>query len=207
MRERPVNFKCGELVLEGLLAMPSTPAGERAAVVCHPHPQYGGSMHNNVVEAIIDALQQLGCATLRFNFRGVGRSQGSYGGGLEERNDAAAAVDYMLGLPGYGKAPVVLAGYSFGATVALTAASGIESVKAVVAVAPPLSVMKVSAAAIPTQRLVVAAGDGDSYCPVERLRDLPADKTIVLPGADHFFSGYEEDLTDALVGALEGASL
>ncbi len=86
MIESHVVFRSAELQLEGLIALPESRAAG-AAVVCHPHPMYGGSMHNNVVEAVLDALWRRGFATLRFNFRGVGGSEGEYDGGegLKER--------------------------------------------------------------------------------------------------------------------------
>ena len=82
MKEESVTFPCGDLRLEGLLAKPDASRAARAAVVCHPHPLYGGSMHNNVVEAVLEALWKLGFATLRFNFRGVGASDGEHSGGV-----------------------------------------------------------------------------------------------------------------------------
>ena len=90
MSESRITFPCGDLTLEGRLTLPDGGA-PRAAVVCHPHPMYGGSMDNNVVEAVLEALWHRQFATLRFNFRGVGRSQGRYDGGIGEISDAAAA--------------------------------------------------------------------------------------------------------------------
>ena len=90
MNEKHVTFRSGELTLEGLIAKPG--GGAPAAVVCHPHPLYGGSMYNNVVEAILEALWQRGFATLRFNFRGVGASEGEHSGGVGEGDDAKAAM-------------------------------------------------------------------------------------------------------------------
>ncbi len=92
MKEQQVTFPSQQLTLEGLYAPQKDPAAPRGAVVCHPHPQYGGSMYNNVVEAALAALWGRGFATLRFNFRGVGESEGSYGGGEGEALDAVAAA-------------------------------------------------------------------------------------------------------------------
>src|SRR5260370_37728109 len=97
MKEVPISFRSGELTLEGLIANPGGDAP--AAVVCHPHPMYGGSMFNNVVEAILGALWELGYATLRFKFRGVGWSEGESGGGRGEADDACAAMAVLLALP------------------------------------------------------------------------------------------------------------
>src|ERR1700720_4593000 len=118
MRENQVTFRLGALSLEGLLAAGG--GDSPAAVVCHPHPSYGGSMLNNVVEAILAAMWQLGYATLRFNFRGVGGSEGEHDGGRGEAEDAAAAMAFLLSQPGVRKTGAVMAGYSFGAMVAVS---------------------------------------------------------------------------------------
>ncbi|MGH7935311.1 MAG: alpha/beta hydrolase, partial [Candidatus Binataceae bacterium] len=80
MKEQRVTFKSDSLTLEGLLAKPESGAPARGGVVCHPHPLYGGSMYNNVVDAVLNAMWELGWATLRFNFRGVGESEGEHSG-------------------------------------------------------------------------------------------------------------------------------
>jgi alpha/beta superfamily hydrolase len=93
-----------------------------AVVVCHPHPQGGGTMHNNVVYRVAKALADAGATVLRFNFRGVGRSSGSYGGGIDEEEDARAALDFLeQRVPGV---PLWMAGFSFGARVGLTVGAG-----------------------------------------------------------------------------------
>src|SRR6266540_978811 len=113
-----VTFPSGELSLEGLLHLPEqTPAP--GIVVCHPHPMYGGDMHNNVVDAICDTAVAEGIAALRFNFRGAGASEGRYDNGVGEQDDVRAALTYLRGLPEVDSARVALAGYSFGAAVAL----------------------------------------------------------------------------------------
>ena len=96
---------------EQVLALDAAPG----AVICHPHPMYGGSMDNNVVEAIIAAMWRRGYATLRFNFRGVGASEGEYDGGEGEAEDARAAVEFLAAQPDIDRGAIALAGYSFGA--------------------------------------------------------------------------------------------
>src|SRR5271167_354933 len=97
MDEKQVSFRSGDLTLEGLLANPG--GGAPAAIVCHPHPLYGGSMYNNVVDAILEAMWPAGYATLRFNFRGVGGSEGEHDGGRGEVDDALAALAFILAQP------------------------------------------------------------------------------------------------------------
>src|SRR5271163_2662156 len=101
MQEVQVTFRSGDLTLEGLLANPGGNAP--AVVVCHPHPLYGGSMYNNVVDAVLAAMWQAGYATLRFNFRGVGASDGEHDGGPGEVDDAVAAMAFLLAQPGVRK--------------------------------------------------------------------------------------------------------
>ena len=93
MAEEPVFFMSGTLQIQGLL---QTKPGDKGVVITHPHPLYGGSMHNNVVESLVHAYQQAGYATLRFNFRGVGSSQGKYDDGQGEQED----VKISIALPG-----------------------------------------------------------------------------------------------------------
>src|SRR5207249_1044048 len=106
--EQRVRFPSGAASLEGRLSIPA--AAARAAVVCHPHPQYGGEMDNSIVIATAGALRRRGIATLRFNFRGVGRSEGRYGQGIGELEDAIAAVERLRDeLP---NVTIALGGYS-----------------------------------------------------------------------------------------------
>ena len=138
MSESRITFPCGDLTLEGLLTLTEGEAAG-AAVVCHPHPLYGGSMYNNVVEAVLDALWQRQFATLRFNFRGVGDSEGEYGGGQGELDDARAAVAFLAGKAAVRS--VMLAGYSFGASVSLRAGLTDPGVNRLVLVALPVASM------------------------------------------------------------------
>src|SRR5271154_4775000 len=133
MKEEQVTFKSGDLTLEGMIAYPDGGAKPyRAAVVCHPHPLYGGSMYNNVVDAVLEALHVRGFVTLRFNFRGVGQSEGHFDNGNGEADDAVAAVRFLTKQEEVRAADSVLAGYSFGATTAVRAAPSIDEVTAIV---------------------------------------------------------------------------
>jgi len=204
MQERKVTFRSEDLTLEGLLAMPDKPAG--AGVVCHPHPQYGGSMYNNVVEAILEALWGLDYATLRFNFRGVGMSEGAFAGGVGEAADAVAALKFLAA-----RQPVagsmLLAGYSFGAAVGLRAGLDLAEVGTLIAVAPAIGMADLSFVVGTEKRVILVAGDRDPYCPVAQIRSLHKQLTgpsaiKLIAGADHFFAGYEAELTHAIRDAL-----
>jgi len=205
MEEKRVTFLCGKLTLEGMLATPDNVAG--AGVVCHPHPQYGGSMHNNVVEAACDAMWGLNYATLRFNFRGVGRSEGVFADGVGEVEDAVDAVKFLVSQHRNGKIPTLLAGYSFGATVALRAGLAIADVETIIAIAPAIAMVDLSFIVAADKRIILISGDSDPYCPATQLRALhkklkgPSELKI-LKGVDHFFGGAEDDVTKAIHDVL-----
>src|SRR5580704_5785150 len=123
------------------MATPDGIAPTRCAVVCHPHPLYGGSMYNNVVDALLAAFWKKGWATLRFNFRGVGESEGAHDGGAGEAEDAAAALAFLTAQAGIQPHDAVLAGYSFGSVATVTAAQKIKNLGGVVLVALPLKLV------------------------------------------------------------------
>lgn len=178
--------------LEGHLGAPETPA--RGAVVCHPHPQYGGSMDNSVVVEVAAALRAAGLATLRFNFRGVGRSEGQPSGGVDEVHDVEAAVtDLVARFPGIS---VTLVGYSFGAAMALQAGShGLPAVSAIVGIAPPVSLFDMSFLRECELPVCFVAGDRDAFCERTALEALaaavPRASVVWIADADHFFAGSE----------------
>ena len=193
MKEESVNIPAGKLTLEGLIAKPASGA-VRGAVVCHPHPLYGGSMYNNVVEAILEALWKRGFATLRFNFRGVGASEGEHTGGLGEADDAKAALRFLLSQPGISSEGAVMAGYSFGAAIAMRTGAELKEVATIAAIALPVGMGDFSPLATSGKKIVLVAGDHDSYCPKRGITEL-AEKCgaqlRIIEGADHFFAGYE----------------
>ncbi|HEY2774529.1 MAG TPA: alpha/beta fold hydrolase [Candidatus Binatia bacterium] len=203
--DSPIRFRCGDLELDGRITLP--PGATRSCVVCHPHPLYGGDMHNNVVVAVCDALADAGVATLRFDFRGVGTSEGTHSGGAAETEDAAAAVAALASASG---TQPVLAGYSFGAAVALrvAAGAGASSLRAVAAIAPPLSMMDTAFASSITARVLLVAGERDTFCPaaafdafVVGVRGAAA---VRIAAADHFFQGRESEVASALTRFIAG---
>jgi len=209
MKEQPVTFASSDLTLEGLFAPPEGAGQVRGAVVCHPHPLYGGSMYNNVVDAALAAMWRLGWGTLRFNFRGVGASEGEHGGGVGEAADAAAAIKFLTGQPGVQPDGAVLAGYSFGAMAAMTAAPSISNLAALTLIALPVQMIDASALDKFPHPIILAAGDRDGYCPARQLeainRGLGARSQFrIIEGADHFFGGSEDELADALEAMLRG---
>ncbi|MGB9381629.1 alpha/beta hydrolase [Candidatus Binatus sp.] len=205
MDEKQVSFRAGELTLEGLIANPGGDAP--AAVVCHPHPIYGGSMYNNVVEAMLAALWQLGYATLRFNFRGVGGSDGEHDGGPGEVDDAIAAMGNLLAQPGVRKEGAVMAGYSFGAMVAVSAGYERAEIARIVAVAIPLAMADARIPDGASKPVLLVSGERDSYSPVAGLQALKSKigdtaRLEIVAGTDHFFGGCEAELSRVIAAAL-----
>lgn len=187
-RTEAARFASGSLALEGALHLPERlPAP--AVVVCHPHPLYGGDMANSVVLGVCRAAVEEGCVALRFNFRGVGDSEGTYDGGRGERDDAVAAMEWLRSRPEVDPLRLCLAGYSFGALVACAAAPAFLSLAALILISPPVTGERLSIPA-DTPTLVVA-GDADEFAPAGALRDaLPRHaRTRVewIEGADHFW--------------------
>ncbi len=190
--EETVRIAVDDLTLDGRLAVP---AGATAgAIVCHPHPQYGGSMENDLVIALTQALGKAGFATLRFDFRGVGSSGGSYDDGRGEIDDARAAAEVLrtrLGVP-----RIALVGYSFGSMMVLRAGSHEpEAVTGIVAIGPPTRMIGLDFLAGSTVPLAFVTGDRDQFCPVATLESArakfaPASTMTLIPGADHFFGGH-----------------
>jgi alpha/beta superfamily hydrolase len=205
MQEIQVSFRSADLTLEGLLGNPGGNAP--AAVVCHPHPMYGGSMHNNVVEAMLAALWHAGYATLRFNFRGVGASEGEHDRGPGEVDDAVAAMSFILVQPGVRKEGAVMAGYSFGAMVAVSAGYERAEIARIVAVAIPLEMADARIPEGASKPVLLVSGDRDSYSPVAGLQTLKAKigdsaRLEIVAGADHFFGGHEAELSRVISSAL-----
>lgn len=191
--EEATALRCGALALEGRIsAAPGAPFG---AVVCHPHPQYGGDMENPVVAATVAALRAAGAATLRFNFRGVGASEGRYGGGAAEVEDARAAVSALRERAP--EAAIALGGYSFGAMVALVAGCADPDVARSFAIALPVTMFDAEALRSSARPKLFVLGDRDEYCPGAALDELVgrlagANSVVRLSGADHFLMGFEE---------------
>lgn len=183
--------------LEAVLAVPSG-VPRAAAVVCHPHPQYGGDMDNPVVTSVADALAADGIAALRFNFGGVGASQGTYGGGPAEVADVRAALRAVRAeLP---SVPISIVGYSFGAWVGAQAAVDDADVASMVAIGPPVNLFDWTFTRPLAGRLAIVVGDRDQYCDLTRLDD--STPRTVIAGADHFFGGRYTQVAAAALGFL-----
>jgi alpha/beta superfamily hydrolase len=204
---REVRFESDGLKLEGLLHLPEGTGTFPGVVVAHPHPQYGGDMYNYVVQTVCDAATSVGAAALRFNFRGVGFSDGSYDNGEGEQRDIGAALEYLRTQPEIDEETIALAGYSFGAMVALRYASERTDLTAVVSVANPTVRGPRVEIHLPMPTLFVT-GDRDEYCDGELLmeyrEELGPDVTVeIMKGVDHFWVGSTDRLEEAVSGFLQ----
>lgn len=190
-----VFFGPDEKLLHGVLLTSENP-GAPAAIICHPHPQFGGSMHNNVVLAVETALADAGITTLRFNFRGVGRSKGSFDNGRGEKEDVIHAVNFLSADASIGS--IHLVGYSFGALVGMNAATGDDRVKTSTGIAPPTALGSFSFLSECKKPVFAIAGSRDQFCDVGTLRrDMESCNGVldIIPGADHFFMNIEEKVS------------
>lgn len=191
-----VTFKVGDLLLEGVLHSFHETGPMPAVVVCHPHPLYGGTMYNNVVIEVCQELNRKGIVALRFNFRGVGSSQGQYGRGVAEIEDVMAAVSFVSSLPNVDPNMVGLAGYSFGAIVCVSAAVADDRVKAVAAISLPVTLEDFSFLRRYDRPRMFIVGALDSLAPARQLEEfvlgLPEPKRFEqVARADHLWHGFE----------------
>jgi hypothetical protein len=192
--------------LEALLDVPAGGAAPRAAVVfAHPDPQRGGTVHTKAVYAGAKALSGIGCAVLRFNFRGVGHSQGAWDEGRGERDDFRAALEWMARM--YPGAELWAAGFSFGAWIALTEGAVDRRVSVLVGIAPAVGAYDFSALLASTKPKFLIHGERDELTPLKALYGFYAQlhepkELAVIDAADHLFDGRVSEVGDALEDLL-----
>ncbi len=197
MMEEKINFMSKGLSLEGLISKGSK---DKAVVVTHPHPLYGGDMYNPVVETICLAYGKKGYTTLRFNFRGAGNSQGAHDEGKGEQTDVNSALDYLSGL---GAKNISLAGYSFGSWINALAACRLGLNHPMVMVSPPVAFIDFkNVGALPGLRYIVTGAE-DEIAPTAHIRQMAPlwntnAKFEVIEGADHFYFGFLNTLEGML---------
>lgn len=187
--------------IEALLEEPEDHAPARAALVCHPHPLHGGTMHNKVVHRLARGLRRSGHAVLRFNFRGVNLSEGVHDGGRGEVDDARAALAVLR--ERYPALPYTLAGFSFGSRIALRLAQENAAAERVIAVGLPAhypGMDKLFECPIPR---IFLHSTNDAICPPAPVREFydsihGLKQLIWIEGADHFFAGALPQLEDAV---------
>jgi alpha/beta superfamily hydrolase len=201
LKQKQVSFPCGELTLEGLCYLPNRDGVFPAVVLCHPHPLYGGSMDNNVILAVSKALVEKSIIAFMFNFRGVGGSQGSFGEGVAEKEDVAAAIGCIASQTETDNDRLGLAGYSFGATVALPAGCADTRIVALALISMPSGPEQISQLKSCLKPKLVVCGTRDAVVPLEQAKHVDMDAAEpkqfeLVSGADHLWWGYESVLAD-----------
>ncbi len=204
----------GDIELEGRLHLPNGGGTSPGVLLCHPHPMGGGSMDVGLIHEIAGLLQDGGCVALRFNFGGVGGSEGVFSGGVEEPADVRAGLNYLETVDGVRKGEVSVVGWSFGAWMVLLSACDGLPARTLVAIAPPLMMYEWQDY---PERLVSSetgrkyiVGEDDRFCPPDTIRSFAGEisgddlaNITVLAGADHFLMGREHEIA-LLVRQLVG---
>lgn len=198
---QPVTIAGPAGSLEAIVDTPPDSAATNVAVICHPHPLYGGTMTNKVAHMLAKACNDLGVPAVRFNYRGVGASAGAYAEGDGETDDAVAVLDWARERwPGAG---LWLGGFSFGGAVAIRAAVR-RDVRRLITVAPAIRRVAVDAANLPTCPWLIVQGDDDELVDASDIQRwvaaLPAPPELVmLQGVQHFFHGRMNDLRQVVL--------
>ena len=205
MEEERISFEATGARIEGLLSLDKrSPKG--SIIICHPHPLFGGDMDNTVVIAIARIAVIGDFTSLRFNFRGVGESTGTFGGGVSEQKDVEGAIDF---LDEKGRHPLILlAGYSFGAIAGLPVGVNDERVRGLIGVAPPLEMFDFGFLRDCTKPKLLVCGDRDAICPPSKMEEffetLADPKWLrIFPGIDHFSYDMKGMLEGAIMDFLE----
>ena len=178
--------------LEALLWTAPTDSFASVALVCHPHPLFGGTMHNKVVFQAAKTLHEAGMPVLRFNFRGAGRSEGVHDGGRGEQGDVRAALDYLA--QEFPAKPILLAGFSFGAGVGLRVGCDDAHVTRLIGLGIPVNRFDMSYMESCAKPKLIVSGGNDEFGAREKVEALfaamPEPKRLhIVEGADHFFAG------------------
>ncbi len=193
--------------LEALVKQPAGPA-RGAVVVCHPHPLHGGTMHTKAVYRAAQALNDAGLVALRFNFRGVGASTGSYDDGIGERNDLEAALDWLEAE--YPELPLLVGGHSFGSMVGLSVGADDARVVALLGLGLPVDMdhYDYSFLAEAHKPILVVQGENDEFGPGDVVSKLlaplgPHITLVRIPGSDHYFTDRLDELRASVRGYYE----
>jgi len=190
---------------EGLVERGQADGLRAAVVIAHPHPQYGGTMHTKAIFQTAKASIRIGCAVLRFNFRGVGTSAGSFDNGVGEKEDFRAALDFMH--EHYPGVPLWSVGMSFGAWISLDVGATDPRVSTLVGIAPPLSRYNFEPVRVSEKPKFFVQGERDELCPLKDMqafyaRSADPKELVVIDAADHLFDGKLVELSEAIEDLL-----
>ncbi len=190
--------------LEALLMLPENERYPTAAIICHPHPLYGGSMHSKVVVTASHAFLDMGIPSLRFNFRGVGKSSGKYDNGIGELEDVRAAMGYMAEKG----EKLIIAGHSFGAWMGMKAGCEDPRVKLMIGIGTPVNFVNMDFLRDCLKPRLFVHGTVDRLISVEKVEELCAalpepKKLVKIEDADHFFTGKLKELSEIVKSLIE----
>ena len=210
MRQSAIGFYSKKLELEGIIGTPQDPGakGIPAVIACHSHPMLGGNMNDPVVAAVCQSAVREGMAALRFNFRGVGDSEGEFTSGKEEHNDIKSALNVMRNWPAVHGGRVALVGYSTGATIILDGLRHLKRASAIVLIAPTLGALRNKRFNRDKRPRLVVAGSDDRVAPsleIQRILDEcrgPVQFHEVV-GADHSMRGFHAEAAEVSADFLK----
>jgi len=207
LTETHVSIPCDDIILEGTLSKRDADGHYAGVVICHPHPQYGGDMYNNVVEVVYQELGNRSIIALRFNFRGVGSSGGSVADSSGNMDDVGAALDYLFTVDGVDSNRIGLVGYSYGAAVVLRYAPNDDRVKAIATVSPAMTPIVSDPILKYDKPKYFISGERDGVVSPNKFQYL-VDKVAepksyrIAAGVDHFWVGHEDVMADDVVSFL-----
>ena len=203
-----IKFASGGLSLEGILNMPEGSGPFPTAIICHPHPLFGGSMDNNVVNSLFSALSQASFILLKFNFRGVGGSEGEFSHGMGEQEDVCAAISFVSSVTVVDMKKIAIVGYSAGAAFGLPVGFKDNRIKALVAISPPLDMSDFEFLRNYLKPKLLISGGQDDFTPSSHFlkfcQMLPEPREYhIIEAADHFWWGYEDIIAAKVTAFLK----
>ena len=205
MRQTSIGFKSNGLNLEGIVSVPDdSPGPFPTVVICHSHPALSGNMGNEIVTAISDSASEHGIASLRFNFRGVGESEGHFSNGQHEIEDLKTALKVARIFPGLDRNRIGLVGHSFGASIILRGLKHYKSVNCFVLISPPISSIDKSKLRKHKHPKFIAVGDSDRIVDSVELKQTLGelnefDQFLEIPGAGHDLKNHEKNLASKII--------
>ncbi len=208
MRQSAIDFRSKKLTLEGVISTPAELGGPLPAIaVCHPHPMLGGDMNSPIVTAICRDASDEGFITLRFNFRGVGDSDGEFSNGKEEHNDVKSALNVLSRWPGVDRKRVGIVGYSAGASIILDGLRHLKRASAIALIAPTIAALRNRRFTKDKRPRLVIAGSEDRVAPSLQIQQILDDcagpvRFHEVVGADHSMRGHEPQIAHAIAEFL-----
>ena len=204
VRKELLFIRNDELELEAEYFESKSNRQNLTVLICHPHPQYGGNMHNNVVSGVFNKLMKIDISCLRFNFRGVGRSTGNHSNGTGELSDVQKSIDFLINEKNCER--IIICGYSYGAAIGCSAINYSEKIIGYISISFPWDFMgsKYKKLSQSNKPKLFIQGNQDTVAIYERFEEnynyyLDPKESKIIEGADHFYIGYEEQIADEVL--------